>query len=471
MHVFNSATELAEPDGTKRGVKTTSACTYISPERLEATPPASPTPRNSANKLWTKCTRREAYNQHMRIWASHHDSSAYFQGSISLHPQGTFPTEDVELGMSVNCILTDASARGKSKSIIVRLFKSQRYDAHDSRQKVRGKREAQVAPYLLVIRSGSGWITARQYLDQLHFAQHTDIGKEREADPQQLSISTRSRHLRAPASAKDIIKISPLFRPFLRLPQELQDEILYKAAGYTRDICLSHTDCAGRSSLVSEPPITISKLFRISKRANEDLVPHIFCSTNFHFGMTGFTKFLWQLGPTNRSELRHITFHFGKASLLHCMRWMAPDTVWELFKPPVASSPPTLTYFWRCQLRDLMKELTLLTLTIDITDVPPADVPMLVRIINTAVDSVERIRVIDNKFRSGSCAENGAQDLSARFPDMQHSTWRELSLQYHKDYKCHRWHMQNILVMRNVDYNYVPILETWMNQEKSFFDS
>lgn len=148
---------------------------------------------------------------------------------------------------------------------------------------------------------------------------------------------------------------------------------------------------------------------------------------------------------------------------------MAADPVWELFEPPVVTNPKTLIYFWRCQLQDLMKELNLSTLTIDIRDVPLDDVPMLVRIISTATSSVTGIRVIDSYTRPDQSIGELTQDLHIRFPHMQHFTWREMSLQYHNDYRYQRWHMKQTLALRGVDL--CPILETWMNKHKDFFDS
>ncbi|KAJ4384061.1 hypothetical protein N0V86_000906 [Didymella sp. IMI 355093] len=270
------------------------------------------------------------------------------------------------------------------------------------------------------------------------------------------------------ASGKDAVSISPLFRPFLRLPQELQDEIFYHAVGYTGHVNIVRAIPVQNAGLFYKPPITISKLFRISKMINEHMIAHIFRSTNFHFGMTGFTKFLWQIGPVNRSCLQHLTFRFGKTSLLHCVRWLAPDSIWELFEPPVVTNPFALTYFWRCQIQDLMKELTLLTLTVDIGDVPLADVPMLVRVFKSAIGSIQHIRIIDN-LGSGRQSEVRNQALDKRFPDFQQPTWRELALKYHADYKHQRWHMRHKLTQSVLDAR--PVLEEWMDQDRLFFDA
>lgn len=278
-----------------------------------------------------------------------------------------------------------------------------------------------------------------------------------------------SEHTMPSSQAKDTVMINPCFRPFLRLPQELQDEILFQAVGYTRIVLLTRTAPLRHPSLLIETPITISKLFQISKNINEHMLPHIYRSTNFHFGATGLTKFLWQLGPINRSNLQHLTFHFGKASLLHCIRWLAPDPIWELFEPPVATSPPTLTQFWRCQIQDLIKELNLSTVTIDIKGVPPEDVAMIVRILKAAFGSVGRICAIDENLETHVITSKTARALQERSADRHESTWREMCLQYHHDYRHQRWYMRGLWAVHDEDIQ--PLLGAWMDTDETFFDS
>lgn len=536
--------------------------------------PPRPALRNPANRLWTKATQRETFVQHLRCWASDHDSSVHFHGSISLRPRSTVPAEIVELGRSVSCLLLDASSSDPPTTIIIRLYQSKRCrdNAHESRQKdcvpsferanevlsrpsFRNKHDAELSehcrstsPYQLVVRSGSGWVTARQYFDKYHFnkraktAMETSsrllVGARAQGDIQQRAAAlpsglsahpsgpvthiivpmghlaatlhtsvfpgwidlrrdnptTNSRsasYLAGPGanalthrgksaadkvnsdkaeavSGKDVVQISPVFRPFTRLPQELQDEILYHAIGYTGTINTVRTVQVKDGTLLSRPPTTISRLFRISKTINEHMRVHIFRSTNFHFGLTGFTNFLWQIGPINRTYLQNLTFRFGKTALLHCVRWLAPDPVWGLFEPPCATSPPTLTYFWRCQLQDLVNELKLSTLTIDIRDVPLADVPMLVRILKSAVCSTQHIRIIDS-LSSEQEPRVCNQALHRRFPDFQEATWRELSLEYHANYKHRRWHMRSKLTQRGADVR--ALMDECMDQNRAFFDA
>ncbi|KZM19875.1 hypothetical protein ST47_g8962 [Ascochyta rabiei] len=461
--------------------------------------------------LWTKTTQREIFIQHLTNWASHHDSSTYFHGSISLHPQGVITGEVVGLGKSVNCILTSSSSASTSKKVVIRLFQSQQYSGDSRQQTLSGAeswtgreicRRRMMVPYNLIIRSGSGWVTACEFLNKHYFAHLAKMDAQvaksnaqalkRDAPVAPLSpqrttriplnasninwdsaftLSEQDIAARAPLRLleKDTVTISPLFRPFLRLPLELQDAILYLAVGYTGSISFTHKRCVLGVSVAPKPPITMSTLFLISKAVNEHMAAHVFRSTNFHFGTTGLTKFLWQLGPLNRSRLQHLSLHFGRGSLLHCIRWLAPDLVYELFEPPVVTDPVNLTHFWRCQLRDLMEELNLLTLTIDIKDVPLTDVPMLFRILQTATRSVERIRVIDNQVRSGALSDNFAQGLPSSFRNMPEATWRALSLNYHANHKYRNWYMKPAWQARDVDHR--PALDASMDKECAFFDS
>lgn len=350
-------------------------------ETVSSKPPASYTVCNPANKFWTKATRREIFVRHLSVWASNHDSSAYFHGSISLQPQGATSGEIVELGKSVSCILTSL---GTTKKIVIRLFQSQQHGGDVRHQRgirvknatsslgtairsstsgsknrsgcgmIRRQQNRPMVPYKMVIRSGSGWISAREYLDKHYFAHlvkpdvliapklppprptpgpllgwqdlsanNVDWGaptmqREPITSPKPLvqneSLYKEHKGREPLRPARDTVTISPLFRPFSKLPIELQDEILYHAIGYTRCIRLTPKESILAVSAMPKSPITISNLFRISNAINQRSTTHIFRSTNFHFGITGLTKFLWQLGPTNRSQLRHLTVHFGRDS-------------------------------------------------------------------------------------------------------------------------------------------------------------
>ncbi|KAI8937854.1 hypothetical protein NX059_005543 [Plenodomus lindquistii] len=257
--------------------------------------------------------------------------------------------------------------------------------------------------YKLVIRCGSGWMAARDYFSKLHFTNlHTQscLNAARDDHGRSLDevLATRSLTLGDSPYKKDTIPIQPLFHPFLRLPPELQELILLTSTSLFGTYNMCHdTQLFPQPNPTSQSPISLSTLLRISPHITHTLHPYILASTNFHFGLTGFTNFLWQLGPSSRSQLQHLTFHFGKMAILHCIRWLAPDYVFELFEPPVVTDPRSLQYFWRCQVRDLAKEVHLSTLTIDVRGMAADSLPLVTRCVREIFGSVERVRFVETQ--------------------------------------------------------------------------
>lgn len=471
--------------------------------------PARPALRNPTNRLRRAANQREVFVEHLTKWTLNHDSSTYFHGKIGLRPQNASSGGEVALGKSVRCVLIDSSSADAAKDIVIRLFPPRhRGDDTQDRQRhvkhgctvpngaldrssphdhhIRGGRkrpDSQLdysdAPYKLVIRSASGWVPAREYLNKHYFAhlakqakshRINQVSDRTEEFGQDALLQNSSKQLASSHFRNDTVTVRPLFRPFGRLPPELQDLILFQAVGYTRTMKLVRrpSTYSGNAFEAPRSPISISRLFQISKAINDHMVPHILRSTNFHFGVTGFTNFLWQLGPVNRSELQHFTFNFGKDSLLHCIRWLAPDPVYELFEPPVSTSPANLVYFWRCQIQDLTRGLNLLTLTIDVTDVPYTDWPMLVRILSSAFGSVKHIRLLDTQ-------SDGSRNLLATskdptFGDCWDSglTWKVMSMRYYHGYKHLKFHMRRVWQIHVDD---CDCLEQWMDKDRGFFDS
>ena len=230
--------------------------------------------------------------------------------------------------------------------------------------------------YKLVIRCGSGWLSAREYFNSLYF---TRLGARSTNPSAHNAFRMRSQALSPQPAPEDTVTIQPLFHPFLRLPQEIQELILMTAAGLTRDYELLPDTSYRLPSKRPKSPVSLSTLLRISPVITQTLQPHILHRTAFHFGLTGITNFLWQLGPVNRSHVRRLAFHFGRGALLHCMRWLAPDPIFDLLQPPVQREMGGLPHFWRCQLRALVHGLHLGELIIDVKIVPSADLPKAVR--------------------------------------------------------------------------------------------
>jgi hypothetical protein len=397
--------------------------------------------------------------EHLKQWSKGHDSSSYFQGSMSLLPLD-LNKKEIALGRSVTCILTDKSFVDARKIIVIRLFAPQM----DTRSKVRSARQDaksdimdlystrmkltehekhdstdvededlwQPSPlnpntpdiyYKLVIRCGSGWLSAREYLNNLYF-RHKRILKPSPGTftPPDRPLALRSQVLSPPPFKKDTVTIQPLFHPFLRLPPELQEIILLTAAGLSKHFNLC-PDRHTHYTPISKPPISLSTMLRISKPITAVLAPYIYRSTTFHLGTTGLTSFLWSLGPVHRPQIRRLSLHFGRLSLLHCIRWLAPDQVYEVLEQPHITNPSSLAHFWRCQLQELAKHVRLHTLTIDLRGVERADIGFIVKILRGVFGDVKFVRFIETDGL-GRSTKVGEGDV--RLKDVGEKSWREL---------------------------------------------
>ncbi|KAH7079036.1 hypothetical protein BKA63DRAFT_488716 [Paraphoma chrysanthemicola] len=444
----------------------TATMTPPSGKRLSK-PGLTPTksPRNSSNTLWVHEQQKRCYMDHLLQWSLNHDSSLHFHGKISLASVNSFSS--LELGSSVACILTDASLTDARQTIIIRLFPPQQTSVkpvigeHDDRRdsmdpcgfdtarqtsSISLKSFTSGQPhtrsrghYKLVVRSGAGWMSSRDYFNRIYFS-HLEASR-RPAGHTTLdsSLTQRSQALGPPPSQKDTITIRPLFHRFQQLPPELQDLILKTASGLSRtyNLCSDEYGTLRMKCSSPSPAISLSTLFRISKPLTATLLPHIFHSTDFQFGLTGFTNFLWQSGPSTRNEIRRLSFHFGKLALLHCIRWLAPDPVFALFEPPVATNPRSLQYFWRCQIQDLVKDVHLFTLTLNVAQIPREDIPMIVAIMKMAFGSVHRILFVRTD-RDGLVSRVALDDEVLREVGKE-ARWREMCLGYWRRYGRHSY--------------------------------
>jgi hypothetical protein len=429
-----------------------------------------------------------------------HDSSSFFQGKISLLPPEPGYNEGLALGRSVTCVLTDSSFTDFRKTVAVKLFGPQRNSKnsttrdmeHEMKSKSMGLLSSEVkltedgeeepwpssqgkpnpsnSYYNLVIRFGSGWLSARDYFNKLYFrhlAARLPGGHNHcITDTADYVFRIRSQALGPPPSERDTVPIQPLFHPFQRLPAELQDMILMTAAGLTRDYDLTNDP---RRNLHNSPKraVSLSTMLRISRHVHTTMRPHILHSTIFHFGLSGTTTFLWQSGPVYRPHIKRLAFHFGRNALLHCVRWLAADPIFELLDPPRPSGGIGLPLFWRCQLRALAKEVHLLELIVDIEGIPKEDLAMVVRILREAFGSVERVKFVDG-FVPG---KTGAVEMGdERLADVGTGVWRELVKGYIERYRrsigWHNWHFKMDLV--TLKEGEVDLL---MDKETEFFDS
>jgi hypothetical protein len=234
-------------------------------------------------------------------------------------PQSVKCEEPVELGKSVTCILTDSAFTDARQKIVIRLFAPQKastmFKANTRRDSLDPIMSRSVSDeqyelsleilsndnerghglvgktnghYNLVVRSGAGWISARDYLSRVYFS-HMETPVESRNGKLDLSLAKRSQLVPQP-SDQDGVTIRPLFHPFQRLPPELQDLVLSMAAGISRsyNLCANEFGIPEMEKHQHRSPISLSTLFRVSKAMNEHLVPHVYYSTDFEFGLTGY---------------------------------------------------------------------------------------------------------------------------------------------------------------------------------------
>jgi hypothetical protein len=294
-------------------------------ESESSSPMANKSPRNPENTHWAQVQQRRVFLHHLSQWSLSHESSLHFQGKISLLPLGVIASNSPELGKTVNCILTDSGFTDARQKIAIKLFSPREYTKYDGAHEdqyarrdsmdpsvyaklnrlslvdskdVRGKAEQAFAEkarghYVLVVRCGAGWISAREYFGKL-YCSHMESRQTTQKDRLELDayFAKRSQALGPAPSEQDSVTIHPLFPSFGKLPPEIQEMIFIRAAGLSRAYNL-RSDDYGTLSVKKDPtrtPISLSTMFRISKSMNQHLVPFIHHSTDFHFGLTGYAS-------------------------------------------------------------------------------------------------------------------------------------------------------------------------------------
>jgi hypothetical protein len=280
--------------------------------KSSASAPSTPrSPRNPANKFWIQEQQKHIFLRHLKQWALNHDANLHFQGKISLVSQSTKQAEHFELGKAVKCILTDASFKDARQIIVIKLFPPQDYPTLETRESEGSRRDsmdivetrtkyqkprmhtgesrdgstADLASkarghYKLVVRCGAGWMSARDYFSKLYISR---LAVQRDEH-----LTLRSLALGPVPRDEDSVTIRPLFHAFQKLPAELKELVLMTAAGLSRSYDLRSDDYGtlmpARKDLAA---ISLSTLFRISKNITKHVQPHIYHSTDFHFGLTG----------------------------------------------------------------------------------------------------------------------------------------------------------------------------------------
>jgi hypothetical protein len=429
----------------------------------------SRSPRNPENTLWKQEMRRRTFLCHLNRWSLSHDSCSNFHGTISVCAYSDFK-DDCELGKSVHCILTHKIWAYARQRIVIRLFAPR----------------DETSCYRLVVRSGAGWVTAREYFSQDYFHfRRLDMNKYEGCSQAMTNMfMSKSKLLGPDTDVKDMVTISPRFHPFLRLPVELQQLILgtavgkkefYQPARSPRQMGFStynHTSGqleSGRFSLlrfvliqltksIVQAAIPLDSSFKISKSLSQHLIPWIYRTTTFHFNTTGFTNFLWQAGPTNRNYINKIALCFGRSAIIHCIRWLAPDPVFTLFNPPLSTEPPALQYLWRCQIQDLIKQLNLTLLTIDVQSIPIDDIPFVVRTLSECFGGCKKIRITS----SGVTVKLDDERLAGL---KKRQTWAELCKMAFENHVWEPWYFDKKVRSLSVD------VLTWEIKERGpFFD-
>ncbi|KAL5119474.1 hypothetical protein ACEQ8H_002539 [Pleosporales sp. CAS-2024a] len=484
----SSGTEYASPKPQSRPSPTPIKSTSVA-----SAPPSPKSPRNPANRMWIHEERKRIFLHHLTQWTLNHDSSLHFQGKISVSSQATRDAEGLGLGKPVKCILTDSHYTDARQIIVVKLFPPSAYAADwecndeatrrdsmepfDSMPKshqplLRAIEIAEVkqhlagnirAHYRLVVRCGAGWMSARDYFSRLYVSRlESARGQWVEHDEH---LRHQSRALGPAMVDDDSVTVRPLFHAFKKLPPELQDMVLMMAASLRRSCDLRSDDYGTLVQPTKDRAvISLSTLFRISKSITERLQLYIYHRTDFHFGLTGFTNFLWQSGPEKRHEIRRLTFHFGKLALLHCIRWLAPDSVFMLFEPPVATNPRSLQYFWRCQIQDLVKDLHLFTLTINIRHIAKSELPMMVAVIQSAFGSIKQLRFVETDSH-GTTKPLDLNDERLSGLRRKH-TWREMCLDYFQTHRTHSYFFKFELLKAQAE-----DLEAIMAKESYFYNT
>jgi hypothetical protein len=304
----------------------------------------------------SRATEQRLYAEHLRKWALNHDSSVHFHGGIC--PVRPTAEEDrMDLYRSVLCVLYHGEEE-ECSAIVIRLFPP---------------RPNTDGCYKMVIRSGAGWMPSRDYFEKEYFKRLHQLMRD-PPDPRYGNRkNTRPKHCKLveKCAEMDFVKVRPLFKFFSQLPGELQSLILAFAVhkqpifepgalgGFRTDLtnwirrhprggflCELFFKAQLRLTFSGTPPSKIRDIFLISKTLNTSLVPWFYRSTDFYFETSGMTNFLWCAGPIHRSYIQKITVNFGTYSLLHCLRWLAPDPVFDLFDPPMYGG---LQYLWRIQ--------------------------------------------------------------------------------------------------------------------------
>ncbi|KAF2814762.1 uncharacterized protein BDZ99DRAFT_494675 [Mytilinidion resinicola] len=323
--------------------------------------PKTGSPRKSESPVSIKQARRN-FIEHLEIWSLNRRANCSFSGKISPQAPDWRSEKPYALGEPVICELLP---HGETAPIIivVRLFPL-----------------LNQFKYRMTIRCGSGWEDERTWFLRQHRKYQTRAQNRNRCG----SVTRRRPRL---ASDEFPVTVRPLFNKFTLLPIELQQWIFELAMGNGEEV-KPHSSRQSRAVGRPVDDVSIAKLLTLSRSINCHITPWFFRTTTFHFGTQHLTTFLRQIGPINRSELRKLSFSFGRYALIHVLRFFTPNQVFELFNPLLTPQQ----HFWRVLLQDSMRELNLAVLTIKVDHIIKRDVSAIEKSLVTSFGSVGRVK-------------------------------------------------------------------------------
>jgi hypothetical protein len=101
--------------------------------------------------------------------------------------------------------------------------------------------------------------------------------------------------------------------------------------------------------------------------------------------------------------------------------------------------------------------------TINIKEIPIADIPMIVAVVKSAFGSVDKVQFVETGSDGKSCAVDKSDERLKEL--MTKTTWREMCTQYFQNHRMNLYYFKLELLKGQVE-----DLESAMNKEDEFFD-
>lgn len=148
----------------------------------------------------------------------------------------------------------------------------------------------------------------------------------------------------------------------------------------------------GRPPKSSQRPMrcSLGPIFRLSRALNASTTLWVYRTSTFHFLDSHLPDFFWRIGPTNRSHLRHLSFRFDSSNLPYELRWFLPGEVVKILR--VHLTPEKC--YWRCLVRDMLKEIRLASLTIFVNGIPKMLISLVVKAFKGSFGSIYKVKFV-----------------------------------------------------------------------------